>query len=96
MDINIVDFHSHILPRIDDGSHSVEESIKMLEMEAAATDSSLIYFFSVCKGLPAAAFVPHADRAKIVPKENTSAKKPIKILFFISFLLFIIYLYSSF
>lgn len=36
MDINIVDFHSHILPRIDDGSHSVEESIKMLEMEAAA------------------------------------------------------------
>ena len=36
MDINIVDFHSHILPRIDDGSHSVEESIKMLEMEATA------------------------------------------------------------
>ena len=31
----MVDFHSHILPRIDDGSSSVEMSIKMLKMEAA-------------------------------------------------------------
>lgn len=30
----IVDFHSHILPRIDDGSASVEESIAMLRREA--------------------------------------------------------------
>lgn len=30
----IVDFHSHILPGIDDGSRSVEESIAMLQMEA--------------------------------------------------------------
>ena len=30
----IVDFHSHILPCIDDGSASVEESIAMLRMEA--------------------------------------------------------------
>ena len=30
----IVDFHSHILPCIDDGSSSVEESIAMLRMEA--------------------------------------------------------------
>lgn len=28
----MVDFHSHILPKIDDGSSSVEESVKMLEM----------------------------------------------------------------
>jgi len=28
----MVDFHSHILPNIDDGSNSVEESIHMLEM----------------------------------------------------------------
>ena len=28
------DFHSHILPEIDDGSASVEESIKLLEIEA--------------------------------------------------------------
>lgn len=30
----MIDFHSHILPGIDDGSSSVEESIKMLQMEA--------------------------------------------------------------
>ena len=30
----IVDFHSHILPGIDDGSASVEESVAMLQMEA--------------------------------------------------------------
>ncbi len=31
----IVDFHSHILPGIDDGSASVEQSVAMLQMEAA-------------------------------------------------------------
>lgn len=30
----IVDFHSHILPRIDDGSSSLEESLAMLCLEA--------------------------------------------------------------
>lgn len=30
----IIDFHSHILPGIDDGSSSVEESIALLQMEA--------------------------------------------------------------
>lgn len=30
----LIDFHSHILPGIDDGSRSVEESIAMLQMEA--------------------------------------------------------------
>lgn len=30
----IIDFHSHILPGIDDGSSSVEESIAMLQKEA--------------------------------------------------------------
>lgn len=29
----VVDFHSHILPKVDDGSASVEESIDMLRME---------------------------------------------------------------
>ena len=31
----VVDFHTHVLPRIDDGSGSVEESLAMLRMEAA-------------------------------------------------------------
>lgn len=30
----VIDFHSHILPGIDDGSSSLEESIAMLRMEA--------------------------------------------------------------
>ena len=29
-----VDFHSHILPGVDDGSKSVEESLELLRMEA--------------------------------------------------------------
>ena len=31
---NIIDFHSHILPGIDDGSRSLEESLEMLSLEA--------------------------------------------------------------
>lgn len=31
---SIIDFHSHILPGIDDGSRSVEESLALLQMEA--------------------------------------------------------------
>lgn len=30
----IIDFHSHILPEMDDGSASLEESIRLLQMEA--------------------------------------------------------------
>lgn len=30
----VIDFHSHVLPQIDDGSASVEESVAMLQMEA--------------------------------------------------------------
>ena len=30
----VIDFHSHILPGIDDGSRSLEESVSMLRMEA--------------------------------------------------------------
>lgn len=33
--MSIVDFHSHILPGIDDGSASLKESITMLQMEKA-------------------------------------------------------------
>lgn len=31
---NVVDFHTHILPGIDDGSKTSEESVAMLQMEA--------------------------------------------------------------
>ena len=32
--MEFIDFHTHILPGVDDGSASVEESLKMLRMEA--------------------------------------------------------------
>ena len=38
----IIDFHSHVLPGIDDGSHSLEESIAMLRMEAEQGVSHVI------------------------------------------------------
>lgn len=31
----MIDFHSHVLPQIDDGSRSVEESLKMVEWSSA-------------------------------------------------------------
>lgn len=31
---SVIDFHTHILPNLDDGSASVEESIKLLKLEA--------------------------------------------------------------
>ena len=48
------DFHSHILPGIDDGSRSVEESLKMLEMLK-------------CQGVSAVMATPHfnADRVDV-------------------------------
>ncbi len=33
--LNVSDFHSHILPGMDDGSQTVEESVALLELEAA-------------------------------------------------------------
>ena len=30
----MIDFHTHILPKMDDGSKSTEESIAMLKMQA--------------------------------------------------------------
>ena len=30
----MIDFHTHILPKMDDGSKNVEESIAMLKMQA--------------------------------------------------------------
>lgn len=42
----VVDFHSHILPRIDDGSRSVEESLQMLRLSAE-------------QGIPGVVLTPH-------------------------------------
>ena len=33
----VIDFHSHVLPGIDDGSASLEQSLEMLRMETMQT-----------------------------------------------------------
>lgn len=47
----VVDFHSHILPGIDDGSASVEESIAMLRMEKEQGVTHIVatpHFYADC------------------------------------------------
>lgn len=51
---NVIDFHTHILPSIDDGSSSVEETIKLLEMEKQQGIERLVltpHFYASCDGL---------------------------------------------
>ena len=38
----MVDIHSHILPGLDDGSHSLEQSVEMLKMAAAAGTTDIV------------------------------------------------------
>ena len=38
----MVDIHSHILPGLDDGSHSLEESVEMMEMAAEAGTTDIV------------------------------------------------------
>lgn len=38
----MVDIHSHVLPGLDDGSKSIEESVKMLEMAAEAGTTDIV------------------------------------------------------
>ena len=39
----MIDLHSHILPQMDDGSRSVDESLRMLAALAAQSVLSLIH-----------------------------------------------------
>jgi protein-tyrosine phosphatase len=38
----MIDIHSHILPELDDGSHSFEESVAMVRMAAAAGTTDIV------------------------------------------------------
>lgn len=52
MSADLTDFHSHILPGIDDGSETVEESIQMLQAEAQQ---------GVCRVVATPHFYPRYD-----------------------------------
>ena len=38
----LIDFHSHFLPQIDDGSRSIEESVKILDIMAKGGIDSIV------------------------------------------------------
>src|SRR5439155_25069260 len=40
--LNFVDVHSHILPGLDDGSRSLEESLEMLRLAAASGTTDIV------------------------------------------------------
>lgn len=55
------DFHTHILPGIDDGSSSVEESIKMLKLEMQ-------------QGVQTVCLTPHFNGNTMYPKDFLAAR----------------------
>ena len=52
----MIDFHTHILPGVDDGSRSIEESLAMLQAEADA-------------GIERVVFTPHFYASQNSPKD---------------------------
>ena len=68
----MIDFHTHILPDIDDGSSSVEESVRMIEMLREQGVKKILltpHFY---------AYVSSADR--FMQKRNDALKKLVKAL----------------
>lgn len=43
----MVDFHSHVLHNIDDGSHNVEESITMMKMSYSQGVDTMGFYFHI-------------------------------------------------
>ena len=58
----MIDFHTHILPGVDDGSRSIEESLAMLQAEADA-------------GIERVVFTPHFYASQNSPKEFLRRRK---------------------
>lgn len=61
----MIDFHTHILPGIDDGSKSVEQSIAMLEMEAQQ---------GIRKVVATPHFYAHSDKPEKFLKKRNEAE----------------------
>ena len=58
----MIDFHTHILPGMDDGSRSIEESLAMLQAEADA-------------GIERVVFTPHFYASQNSPKDFLRRRK---------------------
>lgn len=62
----LIDFHSHILPGIDDGSQSVADSIAMLRMEARQGISHVV---------ATPHFIPHRDKPQHFLQRRAEAER---------------------
>ena len=76
----ITDFHSHVLPCLDDGSASVEQSIEMLQAEAEQGITHVVatpHFYPSSHKLDS--FISKVDNAISQLKENPLAYKDLDI-----------------
>ena len=65
----LIDFHSHILPGVDDGSQSLEESIEMLAMEARQGITHVV---------ATPHFVAHQDKPQSFLERRAQAEKALR------------------
>ncbi len=73
----MLDFHSHILPAIDDGSQSLDESLKLLDMiseQGVKTVVATPHFYANRR--PVEEFLKRREKAFTLLKENVSEKHP--------------------
>lgn len=67
--IKVVDFHCHILPQVDDGSRSAEESMAMLRMEAKQ---------GICRVVATPHFYPQHDTPDRFLKRRARAEEKLR------------------
>ena len=73
----VVDFHSHILPGLDDGSASVEQSIEMLQMEMAQGIDQVVVtpHFYAKHNIPERFLEKRAEAVRLLRKEMAKYPK---------------------
>ena len=72
----MIDIHSHIIPFVDDGSNSLEQSLKLLEISSAAGVTHLICTPHYRKGVFQPTALEIKENFELLKKEN---KTPIKL-----------------
>lgn len=69
----MIDIHSHILPGLDDGSETIENSIEMLRMAAAAGTTDIV---ATPHANSEFAFSPEEVEQKIIDLQNAAGESP--------------------
>ena len=76
----MVDIHSHILPLIDDGSHSLDESVAMLQRSVASGVHAIVATPHLFPGYYTASTQERNEAIAALQEEANRCKLPIKIL----------------